>query len=111
MFLVLNNRFGFKLAHPNSQLVSWPNNKKSSRNKYHERERERERERDSEVGRVRERGRLTPLTMPKSSMSISRLEIFAPPKIRNKKSTSYSIILTLHGRNKNKKEVKQKGFC
>ena len=67
--------------------------------------RERERERE------RERGRLTPLTMPKSSMSISRLEIFAPPKIRNKKSTSYSIILTLHGRNKNKKEVKQKGFC
>ena len=60
---------------------------------------------------VRERGRLTPLTMPKSSMGISRLEIFAPPKIRNKKGTFYSLILTLHGTNKNKKEVKQKGSC
>ena len=88
--------------------MSWPDNKKSSRNEYHERERERERH--SKAGGERE-GVIDPPTMPKSSMGISRLEIFAPPKIRNKKSTFYSLILTLHGTNKNKKEVKQKMLC
>ena len=41
-------------------------------------------------------------------MGISRLEIFAPPKIRNKKSTFYSLILTLHSTNKNNKRSKTK---